>query len=93
MIGLIKVTGISMTPTLNDGDYIITLKPRTYRAGLIYVMRHERYGRIVKRAASIHENTVHFKSDNPEGSSGQITLEHITARAWLAVTPAGIKRL
>lgn len=94
MIGIIKVKGVSMTPALNDGDYIITLKPRTPpRAGFIYVMMHERHGRIIKRLSHIDDQGAHYMSDNPEGSAGVIPAARITARAWLVVTPTGLKRL
>jgi len=82
-----------MSPTLNDGDYLLTIKPRTFRAGLIYVMTHERYGQIVKRLGRVDAHMAQFESDNPEGSSGEIPAANITARAWLAVTPKGIKKL
>jgi len=93
MIGIIKVTGVSMTPTLNDGDYILTIKPRALRAGLIYVMMHDRYGRIVKRLGEVSDETAAFESDNPEGSSGEVPAANIKSRVWLAITPKGIKRL
>ena len=90
---LIKVTGLSMAPTLNAGDYLLTIKPRTFRAGLIYVMEHERHGRIVKRLTRVNADMASYESDNPEGSSGEIATAKITSRAWLAITPKGIKRL
>jgi len=93
MIGIIKVKGVSMTPALHDGDYIMTLKPRTLRAGFIHVMMHESHGRIVKRLTRVEDQNADYGSDNPEGTSGTIPAANITARAWLAITPSGIKRL
>jgi len=94
MIGIIKVKGVSMTPTLNDGDYVITIKPRMPpRAGFIYVMSHPKHGKIIKHITKINNHIAAYKSDNPEGSSGDIGVDKITARAWLAITPKGIRRL
>ncbi len=93
MVGLIKVTGVSMAPLLNDGDYILTFKPRTPHAGRFYVIAHDRHGQIIKRLSAINGQMASFDSINPEGSSGEITASQIKARAWLAITPKGIKRL
>ena len=82
-----------MEPTLKSGDYLLTIKPRTFRAGLIYVMDHERYGRIVKRLYAISNDMASFSSDNPDGSSGHIQTANIKFRACLSISPKGIQRL
>ncbi|MEP1230343.1 MAG: S24/S26 family peptidase [Litorimonas sp.] len=93
MLGIIKVTGRSMMPVLNDGDYVMTRKPRTPRAGFIYVLKHHEHGKIIKRIDRLDHETVWYKSDNPNGSCGDISVDKVTARAWLAITPKGMKRL
>ena len=102
-----------MQPVLNDGDYILTYKPRKIHAGLIYILRHVDHGKIVKRITRLEIDIsmsddsetnnseadilgvkiAHYQSDNPQGSAGVIAQSDIIARAWLAVTPKGIKRL
>ena len=94
MIGIIKVTGRSMLPVLKDGDYVITIKPRTPpRAGFIYVLSHPKHGKIIKRVAKIDNHIAAYKSDNIEGSFGEIGVDRLIGLAWLAVTPKGIRRL
>jgi len=69
MIKLVKVTGQSMSPTLEDGDYVITKKPRLYRAGLIYVINHIDLGRIIKRLQDTKHDRCFFIGDNPKAST------------------------
>ena len=87
-----------MQPVLNNGDYILTYKPRKIHAGLIYILRHADHGKIVKRIERLEIDVsgmkiAHYLSDNPQGSAGVIAQSDIIARAWLAVTPKGIRRL
>jgi len=58
-----------MSPTLEDGDYVITKKPRLYQAGLIYVINHIDLGRIVKRLGEVKPDTCSFIGDNPKAST------------------------
>ena len=66
---LVKVTGNSMSPTLEDGDYVITKKPRLYKAGLIYVINHIDLGRIIKRLQDTKHSKCFFIGDNPKAST------------------------
>lgn len=90
---LIKVMGASMAPGLNAGDYIITFKPRHIRAELIYVIEDERRGPIIKRVTQITQNFAYYASDNPNGICGKTSIEKVRARAFMAITPKGLKRL
>ena len=87
-----------MFPALMNGDYIlIKNKPRSFRPGFIYVVMHERLGRIVKRLEKNERGLLWFKGDNPISTSskniGVIKPTSIVGRAFLAITPRGIKRL
>ncbi|WP_409433756.1 helix-turn-helix transcriptional regulator [Litorimonas sp. RW-G-Af-16] len=93
MFRLIKVKGTSMVPTLMPGDYVLTKKPRFIRAGLIYVIEHERHGLIVKRATRLEGDLISYVSDNSEGSSGQVSAAQVKRVAWLAITPKGVRRI
>lgn len=94
---IVKVVGDSMSPTLNDGDYILTIKPRTFRAGFIYVLQHDRMGRIIKRLSEDTAEGFLFEGDNAGSSSsdkiGLIKRDQITGRAIFAIMPKGVKRL
>jgi len=72
MIRLIKVVGDSMSPALNDGDYILTIKPWSVRPGFIYVVNHSDLGRIVKRLDRIENGRYYFSGDNPKSTPGAV---------------------
>ncbi len=86
-----------MSPTLNDGDYILIKKPRSLRVGLIFVINHPRLGRIVKRLKHQSPGDLKFTGDNPVSSSteeiGSLSEETLRGQAVLAITPKGLKRL
>jgi len=87
-----------MAPTLEDGEIIITNKPRSLRPGLIYVVNHPELGRIIKRLKEIDNRGLAILSgDNPSSTSqnlmGAIAQHHLTHRAWLAIGSNGLRRL
>ena len=69
MLKIIKVSGDSMLPTLEDGDYVITKKPRLYQAGLLYVINHIDLGRIIKRLEKVEGDKYFFVGDNAQAST------------------------
>jgi len=86
-----------MLPTLEDGDYVITRKPRHYQPGLIYVIDHIDLGLIVKRLVREDKSQFIFTGDNPSSTpkallSG-VSCERIKSQAVLAITASGLKRL
>ena len=97
MPAIIKVSGDSMSPTIENGDYILTIRPRTLCAGFIYVLQHNRMGRIVKRLSEDTAEGFLFEGDNAASSSsdkiGLVKRDQITGRAIFAITPKGFKRL
>ena len=82
-----------MEPTLADGDFILCLKARAPRPGLVYWVRHPRFGDIVKR---LHADGT-LRSDGPEGRDsfqlGAIADCEVLGRAVLAVRRSGLTRL
>ena len=98
MFRLVKVTGQSMSPTLEDGDYIITKKPRLYQAGLIYVINHIDLGRIIKRLQDTKHNKCFFIGDNPKASTpslliGAVEKSRIVGQALYVISPKGLRKL
>jgi len=98
MLKLVKVTGNSMSPTLEDGDYVITKKPRHYQAGLIYVVNHIDLGRIIKRLDGAPKNGCYiFKGDNtdstPSSVIGSVEPSRIVGQVWFVIGKSGLKRL
>ncbi len=57
MIRLMKVSGESLAPSINPGDYILVFKAafslRKLKAGDLVVFHHPVYGRLVKRLETI----------------------------------------
>jgi len=94
---LIKVRGDSMSPTLKDGDYVLTIRPRSLRAGFIYVVEHGDLGRIIKRLDHIQNGQYHFKGDNPKSTPsavmGPVGAPRIVARALLKISRRGVGKL
>ncbi len=84
MFRIVKVSGDSMSPTLDDGDYILTIKPRSVRPGFICVVNHSDLGRIVKRLERIEGERYYFAGDNPSSTPsaviGPIKKERIIGR-------------
>ena len=98
MFRLVKVTGQSMSPTLEDGDYIITKKPRLYQAGLIYVINHIDLGRIIKRLQDTKHDKCFFIGDNLKASTpssliGAVERNRVVGQALYVISPKGLRKL
>ncbi|MEG3224771.1 MAG: peptidase S24 [Methanobacteriales archaeon Met13] len=90
------VKGMSMVPTLQDGQDIIVLKTTDFKVGDLVVARHPDYGLIVKRIAQIKGDQVYLKSDNRQieivgtetrivnGVEEVITIEKTPLDTWLS---------
>ena len=91
---LIKVTGDSMSPALEDGDYVLIKKPRSYRPGSIYVIYHTDLGRIVKRLKSVENGSLIFNGDNPsstpEAVIAPVSQDRVSGQAWLRISKTGM---
>lgn len=98
MLNLVKIRGDSMLPTLSDGDTVITTKPRTIRAGLIYVVNHSDLGLIIKRLDSFdNSGRARLSGDNPGSTPsavmGTIETERFIGRARFAFGKSGLRKL
>lgn len=81
-----KVNGISMVPTLKDGQEIIVLKTNDYKVNDIVVAMHPNYGLIVKRLKAIELNRVYLMGDNRNveySKTGNVIVEKASLDTWL----------
>lgn len=80
-----RVVGTSMLPALRPGRVVIaTNAPRTLRAGMIIMLRHDGKEKI-KRIHAIEGDTIYVLGDNPADSTdsrqfGWITRDHVIGR-------------
>jgi len=86
-----------MSPTLKDGDYVITNKPRLYQAGLIYVINHIDLGRIIKRLHDTKHDKCFFIGDNPKASTptsliGAVDKTRIIGQVIGVIGPRGLRK-
>ena len=98
MFKLIKVSGDSMSPTLFDGDILITTKPRALRTGLIYVINHSDLGRVVKRIDGFDERgRAELSGDNPASTPsavmGTVEPSRIVGQARFVFGRSGVRKL
>ena len=100
MLKLVKVTGNSMSPTLEDGDYVLIRKPRRQRKltlGLIYVINHSELGRIIKRLSDMKHDRCYFIGDNPSSTPstviGAVESSRVIGQVILAVGKSGTRRV
>ncbi len=98
MLALFRVRGDSMLPTLKDGDIVITVKPRTPRAGFIYVCHHSDLGQIIKRLSGFDaRGRAVLSGDNPNSTPsavmGTVEPERLMGRAVFSIGKSGIRRL
>lgn len=75
----LQVSGLSMQPVLNDGDWVIVSRVHDLgelRAGRMYVLVTEA-GAQVKLLESRTHDTLHFRSENPDFGPVQATRKDI----------------
>jgi phage repressor protein C with HTH and peptisase S24 domain len=88
-----KIHGNSMSPTLNDGDFILALKlpQKMYHINDIIIVNHQLFDNIIKRIHSIHDNTVQLKGDGQDSLStlkmGEIPTRHILGKMIWHISP------
>lgn len=99
MFKLVKVTGNSMSPTLEDGDYVLVKKPRRQRKltlGLIYVINHSELGRIIKRLGDMKHDRCFFIGDNPSSTPstiiGAVERSRVTGQVIFVIGKTGLRR-
>ncbi len=85
MIGLYRVDGDSMSPSLLPGDYVITWSASASRIkiGQVVVVNHPRLGRIIKRVNQVtDQGQLMLSGDNKLASTstediGQVSAKHL----------------
>ncbi|MGB0733670.1 MAG: S24 family peptidase [Pontibacterium sp.] len=89
-----KVKGQSMAPWCESGDFVIGMRwfVAVYRPGDVVVVRHARFGLIIKRIQSIDKNEgVWLCGDNPSSTSterlGVVPVDALQGRIICRVTP------
>lgn len=86
-----------MSPTLQNGDYVITKKPRQLQVGLIYVINHSDLGRIVKRLGDTKYDRCYFIGDNPTSTPsaiiGAVEKSRVIGKVTWIISKSGLKRV
>ncbi|WP_288990361.1 nickel-type superoxide dismutase maturation protease [uncultured Cobetia sp.] len=92
-IGLYRVNGLSMSPGLAPGDYVVTLKrwKSRYRIGDIVVAQHPHFGRIIKRIRAIQpDGMLWLEGTHPDSTStdkmGLMRRERIQGRVIRSIS-------
>ncbi|TCJ25957.1 nickel-type superoxide dismutase maturation protease [Halomonas sp. GDM18] len=92
-IGLYRVNGLSMSPGLAPGDYVVTLKrwKSRYRIGDIVVAQHPHFGRIIKRIRRIQpDGMLWLEGTHPDSTStdkmGLMRRERIQGRVIRSIS-------
>ncbi|HTV22541.1 MAG TPA: S24/S26 family peptidase [Polyangiaceae bacterium] len=104
MLRVVRVGGDSMSPTLENGDFVVALGAplaRQHRAGDVVIVDHARLGLIVKRIAELDPsgNWVQLEGDSAASTTrealGRVPCHHVKGRAILRIAPAprGTSRL
>jgi len=60
----VRVEGLSMFPTLQNGEYVIIEKNKYPKVGDIIVVKDDEYGLLIKRLGNISGNRIFLSSDN-----------------------------
>ena len=101
MIGLFRIHGDSMSPSLFAGDYVVTwrTKPGRLRAGQAVVVDHPSLGLIVKRIQTLlADGRLQLSGDNPRMSTATEVIGTIHASRvlgtmmWRIPIPGGQKK-
>lgn len=103
MLRVVRVGGPSMSPTLEDGDFVVALGgllAGRYRAGDVVLVAHAELGLIVKRIALLDaDGAVELEGDAASSCSrqslGRVPRRAILGRAVLRIAPGarGTSRL
>jgi phage repressor protein C with HTH and peptisase S24 domain len=95
---LLKISGSSMSPTLNDGEILLSKKPHLIKVGFIYVINHADLGVIVKRLKGQKNNKYFFEGDNlhlstPTSVIGPVSRDRIIGQAIYSLGRKRIRRI
>ena len=84
MVKIFRITGLSMSPELNDGDYVLLTqlikKPKT---GDIVVVDHPLYGHLIKRVVAVNQQGDLLLQGNQPSSLSSTQMGWITQKQYL----------
>jgi hypothetical protein len=97
MLRFARVGGQSMSPTLEDGDFVLALAAPwlgRVRCGDVVLVRHRRLGLIVKRVVHLdHSGWLKLAGDSAASCSsesmGRVQRRAVLGRAVLRIAPRG----
>ena len=91
-LGIEKVLGDSMSPTIKNGNFVIFFSSRNMKIipNKIYKLSHPQFGSIIKRLSYKDDNgNFWFKGDSHNSTSlkkiGAIAKGQINGRIWLTI--------
>jgi signal peptidase I len=94
MLYVRRISGNSMSPTLQHGDYIIAAKSifQHYKVNDIVIVRHSIYSEIIKRISGIDENENYWLSGDgvdtlSSEKMGAIQQSQILAKLYWHIHP------
>ena len=91
-LGIDKIAGDSMSPTIKDGNYAIFFSSKRMKIipNKVYKLSHPQFGSIIKRLSYKDANSnFWFKGDSHDSTSlkkiGAISRGQINGRIWLTI--------
>jgi|TARA_B110000971_G_scaffold197887_1_gene214061 signal peptidase I len=91
-IGIDKIVGGSMSPTIKDGSFVIFFSSKKMKItpNKVYRLSHPQFGSIIKRLSfEDADGNFWFKGDSHDSTSlkkiGAITKQQINGRIWLTI--------
>ena len=91
-LGIDKIEGDSMSPSIKDGNYAIIFHSKRMKIipNKVYRLSHPQFGSIIKRLSYKDDNgNFWFKGDSHNSTSlkkiGAITKQQINGRIWLTI--------
>lgn len=101
ILEVLRITGVSMAPTLSDGDFILALSDdvcaQPPALGSVIVLKHAELGVLVKRVLKLEDGgRVTVGGDNPMSATseslGCFESSQIIGRALLRIPKNGFPR-
>ena len=92
-----RVTGRSMTPSFEDGDYVLSRKAEVV-PGDVVLIRHPAFGLILKRILRTDEDGCYIvggdnSSSTPSDAIGPVIPDNIAGVIQWRIAPSGFTRI
>jgi signal peptidase I len=91
IIKILKIKGISMSPSLKDGDFVVSINPKLskIKKGDVITFNHSKYGFMIKEIAEVKKEGYivkgeHYLSTSSE-SIGLVTKKMIEGKVILKI--------